>query len=351
MDDTWSEFYESVEGREDSSRHEATAFTAQSRRDKPYASLTAAELLSSNSLPGQAPQPHARKRGSKDLSTKSFTQMTGRAPVAPDAERSSSNSSSRRPRKASSRDSPMQMVAPASDAEAGPATSFLSPNRSMNSLSSTAAPAASNAGRSLTSTLLRRPSKEHGYEASTISTSLKRQNSNQLTRTKNKRQSRGTAKPDAPSGSPGQADQLSGGPDIELPTATENPDSNLHVKLLDPNTLDINRPIFLNLDQELHATERLGLKAWFAHLMPKRPDEFRPWWNKGPQNHIKCPSSKVVSKRDSVWNGIFACELCASKRQPCLRFFWVVKDGQWKREIGVLPRSSQPAFGNWSAPS
>jgi hypothetical protein len=223
MDDNWSELYEGlVEEREDSSRREADAFDAQSRRGRPYASATKDELLSrSNPLLEQALQPHARKRGWKDTSTNPFTQMTASAPVAPDAERSSSNSPRRRFQKASSRDSLMQMAAAqaASDAEAGPATSFLPQGMSLNSLSSTAAPAASDTGSSFT--VPRRPSKEHGYEAATISTSSKHQSSNQLTSTKNKRQSRSTAKPDTPSGSSGQVDQLSGDPDTELPTAVE----------------------------------------------------------------------------------------------------------------------------------
>jgi hypothetical protein len=145
-------------------------------------------------------------------------------------------------------------------------------------------------------------------------------------------------------------DQLSGDLDTELPIAVETTDFNLHVKLLDPNTVDLDRPTFLDPDQELDVTEKTRLKAWFDHLVSKRPDEFKLWWNKGLQTRTKCLASKVVSKRDSVWNGIFACDLCASKKQPCLRFFWVAKDGQRKREIGVLPCSSQPVFGSWSAP-
>jgi hypothetical protein len=111
----------------------------------------------------------------------------------------------------------------------------------MNALTQkSAAPSASNA-RGNETTLARRPSKDVDDDATAIPGSSKRQSVTQLTSNPSKRPNLRPKKSDTPSNSPREMDAQQQLPDGQveeqpwLPIANEEPNFDLHVKLLDPS--------------------------------------------------------------------------------------------------------------------
>ena len=73
----------------------------------------------------------------------------------------------------------------------------------------------------------------------------------------------------------------------DLPLATEVPSFDVHVKLLDPDTQDMDRPVFCAMDPKLGTNGKEHLKEWFEMLCSRDTKEFRPWWSSGKQRDMK----------------------------------------------------------------
>lgn len=142
--------------------------------------------------------------------------------------------------------------------------------------------------------------------------------------------------------------------DTDIPIATEEPDFDIHVRLLLPQTQTWEQPVLAEVaDVEgLSGEARENLQAWFDHYFETHPKFCFPFWLEAAQIDERCMGCKTITKRDSPWDElkIRACQSCIRAARPCLRMALILRGSLYHRELRVLPRNDEDPFGYWRAP-